>query len=417
MQTRTIDRNFLAINFLLDLSPAFFFATYQLFLLDKGLDLFQVNLINVFFMAGNFLMEMPTGAVADLFGRKRSVQLGAVALAGSFLAYYFAPSFWYFVLAELIGALGATLVSGALEAWFVDARKKCCDNSDIDTVFARQGQWSQVAVMIGAAIGGQFGARNLGYPWLASAVFGVIALIAASFLMQEESRAKIRSPRHWSLRPIVTIIKVSIEYGLKHRGVMRLVTLSFIFSCAIMGFNMQWPAVFKGFGVSVDKLGLVMSAISASLWLGARMIPRLKRSFKHEFNALVFSQVLTAVTMLIASLMLGGLTTFIFFLAHEVGRGMFRPLKQDLLNRMISHDRHRATILSFESMVGNSGAVCGLLLTGWLAKQFSVGAAWFISGVVLTAGFAIIFWRNTAEQTEEAVEGGAVATLDKDAVS
>lgn len=413
MQTRTIDRNYLAINFLIDLTPAFLFATYQLFLLEKGLDLLQINLINVFFMAGNLLMEMPTGAVADLFGRKRSVQLGALALSASFLAYFFAPSFWFFVLAELIGALGATLISGALEAWFVDARKKHSDNSDLDEVFSRQGQRKQVAIMIGSVIGAQFGARSLSYPWLVSAMCGLVAFIAASLLMQETWVVKIRSPRHWSLRPIIMVIKVSVEYGLKHQGVMRLVALSFVFSCATMGFNMQWPSVFKGFGMSVDGLGLVMAAISASAWLGARMIPRLKRSFDSELSALVLSQILTAASMLVASLMLGGLTTFMFFMAHEVGRGIFRPLKQDLLNRMISHDRHRATILSFESMLGNAGAVCGLLLTGWLAKQYSISISWLVSAIVLTAGFAAIFRRKAAATAEEA----AIATLDKDVAS
>jgi MFS family permease len=179
---------------------------------------------------------------------------------------------------------------------------------------------------------------------------------------------------------------------------MQLVCLSAIVSFVAMPFNMMWPLVFKGFGLSVGRLGLVMAAISVCLWLGSWLAPHFNRSINQELHALILSQVLTAVSMLIASLMLGGLTTFIFFMAHEVGRGIFEPLKDALLNQRIEHDRSRATILSFESMLANSGAFLGLVCSGAIAKRSGVGPAWFIASIVLALGFALILQRHHGRQ-------------------
>lgn len=402
MDTKKIERSYLAVNFLVELSPAFHYATYQLFLLSKGLDLLEINLINAWFMASRFILEMPTGIFADVLGRKRSVQLGLAAFFAANLAYYCVDSYWYFVLAEIIGAFGSACISGAFKAWLVDARKSAGNHGGNVAIFAKGGQMKYLAMIIGSAVGAQFGAKNLAYPWLLSAGCTAITLIVATAIMQKGQHFA-QKDKAFAIKPVMRIAKDSMEYGLKHRGVMQLVCLSAIASFVAMPFNMMWPSVFKGFGLSVGRLGLVMAAISACLWLGSWLAPHFNRSVRHEFHALVFSQILTAVSMLSASLMLGGLTTFIFFMSYETGRGMFEPLKDALLNEQIEQDRSRATILSFESMLANSGAFLGLICSGVIAKFSGVGPAWFFAGIVLALGFAMIFQRHAVGRKEESV--------------
>src|SRR5688572_33302866 len=70
------------------------------------------------------LFEVPTGVVADTWGRRMSYLLGTLTLAGSTLLYYFmwqlkAP-FWAWALVSILIGLGFTFFSGAVEAWLVD---------------------------------------------------------------------------------------------------------------------------------------------------------------------------------------------------------------------------------------------------------------------------------------------------------
>src|SRR5687767_14434482 len=76
------------LTFLFEFAAGLTFATYVLFLLSRDLDLFQVMLINVTYMLGNFIFEIPTGAYADHFGRKKSIFLSCIFLIIGLLIYF-----------------------------------------------------------------------------------------------------------------------------------------------------------------------------------------------------------------------------------------------------------------------------------------------------------------------------------------
>ncbi len=388
---------YLAISFLIDLMPAFFFATYQLFLLERGLDLFQINMINVAFMAANFFLEIPTGAIADIWGRKRSTQIGILFLGLSFLTYYFAPSFWFYVLAEIIGAIGATSISGALEAWYVDGQKVFGTYEHQDKTFAREQQWKQLAVVIGSVIGAQVGQINLALPWLMAFFVSMIVLIIVSIIMtndeiKQDKKIKI------SFAPIATTAKESIRYGLKNQEVMKLIGLGFVLSISLMALNMQWPSLFKSYGWQTKDLGWLFALIALTNSLGGRLAPHFKKRHNQEFHALIFSQAITVMGILGAGLVFGPRVTLSFFLLHQVGRGMFEPLQKDLLNKAITHT-NRATILSFASMISNSGKVIGLVISGLIAKNFGIGPSWLVSGLILILGFSLALAQHNKNST------------------
>ncbi|HEY3140233.1 MAG TPA: hypothetical protein VGJ86_03845 [Acidimicrobiales bacterium] len=70
-------RVYLAISGLFTLSASVIWGVNTLFLLDAGLDTFQVFVANAAFTAGMVLFEIPTGVVADTSGRRRSFLLSA----------------------------------------------------------------------------------------------------------------------------------------------------------------------------------------------------------------------------------------------------------------------------------------------------------------------------------------------------
>ena len=115
---------FLGLNTLIMFATSFFFATYVPFLVDKGMNLLEVNIINSFYMIVVIIAEIPTGSFADKKGRHRSLSLSCFLLSLSAFVYYLAESFLFFILAEVIAAIGHTFASGAVEAWLVDSLKE-----------------------------------------------------------------------------------------------------------------------------------------------------------------------------------------------------------------------------------------------------------------------------------------------------
>ena len=389
IMSRKIIKVYVVFSFILSLSHAFFFATYQLFLASRGMNLLEINIINMFFMAGVFLLEIPTGAFADIFGRKRSIVIGCFVVSLSMLVYFFGNSLLAFIVAELMGALGLTFLSGALEAWVVDALAYHGYDGELSHVFRREVYATQLGIIFGSLMGGYLGQRDLSLPWLASsiatALVGIFAIIAL-----KEQKAK-QAKFIWSFAPFMRTIRDSVRFGYRKKSVWFVVLFGTMLAISVQAMNMQWPFVFQGtYGFSTTSLGWLFAAISAVTMLGGQLSKAFADKIKHEKNAIVASQMITVIGIIGASMMLGAVPVVLLFMLHELGRGMVGPLKQAYLNHRIPSEQ-RATILSFDSMMGKSGAFIGLLVSGYLAENFGIPLTWLVSGCVLATGVVVFF--------------------------
>lgn len=385
--SKKIIKTYVTFSFLLSLSHAFFFATYQLFLASRGMNLLEINIINMFFMAGIFIFEVPTGAFADVFGRKKSIVGGCFMLSLSMLAYFASGSFWMFVIAELIGAFGLALLSGALEAWVVDALTFHGYDGELSHVFRREVYATQFGIIFGSLMGGYLGEHDLSLPWLASAVATFTLGFFAIFALKEQQVKKEKFT--FSFAPFRKTISDSVSFGYRNKSVWFVILFGMILAISVQAMNMQWPFVFqKTYGFSTSSLGWLFAVMASVTMLGGQLSKLFANRIKHEKNAIILSQGITAVGIMGASLMLGVVPTLSLFLFHEIGRGMIGPLKQTYLNHRIPSEQ-RATILSFDSMIGKAGSFLGLLLSGCLAEWIGIPMAWFVSGCVLAIGIIV----------------------------
>ena len=97
----------------------------------------QIFALQTWFMLACFLMEVPTGAVADRFGRKVSVACGGFLLAAASLLYGSFPHLAVFVVAEALFAVAITLISGADEALAYDSLLAQGREAEASRVMAR----------------------------------------------------------------------------------------------------------------------------------------------------------------------------------------------------------------------------------------------------------------------------------------
>src|SRR5512139_508468 len=101
------------------------------------LSFIQIFALQTWFMLMSFLMEVPTGAVADRFGRKVSVACGGFLLAAASILYGAFPHLAVFVVAETLFAVAITLVSGADEALAYDSLLAQGREAEASRVMAR----------------------------------------------------------------------------------------------------------------------------------------------------------------------------------------------------------------------------------------------------------------------------------------
>src|ERR671918_1056387 len=138
---RSIQRTYLVLLLGNTLAASFIWGINTLFLLDAGLSNLEAFAANGFFTAGMVIFEVPTGVVADTWGRRTSYLLGTVTLAAAtfvyFLLWQFEAPFWQWAVVSMLLGLGFTFFSGAVEAWLVDALSYAEYQGDLEAVFGR----------------------------------------------------------------------------------------------------------------------------------------------------------------------------------------------------------------------------------------------------------------------------------------
>ena len=170
------------------LAASFIWGINTLFLLDAGLSNLEAFAANAFFTAGMVLFEVPTGVVADIWGRRVSYLLGTLTLAGSTFLYWLlwvmnAP-FWPWAIVSMLLGLGFTFFSGAVEAWLVDALHYAKYDGTLESVMGKRQMVGGAAMLGGSVLGGVIAqATNLGVPFLMRVgVLGAMFFVAARMM-------------------------------------------------------------------------------------------------------------------------------------------------------------------------------------------------------------------------------------------
>jgi len=103
-----------------------------LFYQDNGMGMHEIFILKSIYSLAIVALELPSGWMADVWGRKKTLLLGAVLGSAGFLMYSFSYGFCAFVAAEIVLGAGHSFVSGADSA----EAKKCfllleCSRLDI----------------------------------------------------------------------------------------------------------------------------------------------------------------------------------------------------------------------------------------------------------------------------------------------
>lgn len=380
-------RTYYFISFFSSLAISFFFATYAIFLASNGLNLMQIGIIASISMACLLLFEVPTGAFADLYGRKKSVIIGFSAISIATAIYFVSKSFEYFVLAEIVAGIGIVFVSGAMDAWIVDSLKYKGSSENISKVFARGMQAGQIGLMLGSLTGAYIGSIDIALPWAASSIFCMMLALICARMMKEEY--EISNKR--KISEIRDIAVNGIKYSIKNKDIMYIVMFGAVVIFSSKALDVQWALVFKNtYSLDIKYLGWIFVGFSIFMMIGAQASIYLTRRIENDRRIIILSQSITAFGVMIASMMLGIIPVMTGIFIQEIGRGAMVPLRQSYLNKegRIPSDK-RATILSFDSMTLSLGGIIGLIVSGYLADTYSISFAWMVSGTVLLLCIAV----------------------------
>ena len=381
----TIKRTYFTLLLGNTLAASLIWGINTIFLLDAGLSNLEAFAANAFFTAGMVLFEVPTGIVADMWGRRVSFLLGTVTLAVTtglyVLLWQIEAPFWEWAVVSLLLGLGFTFFSGAVEAWLVDALDATGFDGVLDDVLAR-GQIVTGVGMLTGAIGGGYIAQeiSLGAPFVLRAIILALMFAVALALMRD-----IGFTPHSSGRPIAEIRNIasnSIEYGWRVAPVRYLMLAApFSGGVGIYVFYALQPYLLELYGdpEAYGIAGLVAAIIAGSQILGGVATPLIRRAFHRRTSALLAAEGIGTA----AVLGIGLIESFGAVIALIVVWGLLfaasEPIRQAYINGLIPSEQ-RATILSFDSLMSSSGGVVAQPILGRAADVWGYPTSYVISG-------------------------------------
>jgi MFS family permease len=388
---RRIQRTYLTLLLGNTLAASFIWGINTLFLLDAGLSNLEAFAANAFFTAGMVVFEVPTGVVADTWGRRTSYLLGTVTLAASTFAYYVLwvveGPFWTWALVSMLLGLGFTFFSGAVEAWLVDALQFTGYEGDLEAVFGRGQMISGVAMLGGSVAGGVVAqATSLGVPFLMRVGVLLVMFAVAFRLMMDLGFTPQRE--HSPLGAVRHTFTTSLDHGLKNPPV-RWVMLAAPFTSGVgfYTFYALQPYLLELYGDSeaYAVAGLAAAIVAGSQIAGGYLAPRIRALFERRTSALILGTL--ASSGILSGL--GFTDAFWLALALLVVWGLIfsaeMPIRQAYLNGMIP-SQQRATVLSFDSLMGSTGGVVVQPVLGKTADVYSYANSYlFGAAIQLTA--------------------------------
>ncbi|MDT0197440.1 MFS transporter [Arthrobacter sp. AB6] len=405
---RKIQRVYLTLTLGNTLAASFIWGINTLFLLDAGLSNLEAFAANAFFTAGMVLFEVPTGVVADSWGRRVSFLLGTLTLAGStflyFLLWQFSAPFWWWAAVSVLLGLGFTFFSGAVEAWLVDALRFSGYEGGLETVLGRGQMVSGVAMLAGSVAGGVIAqATNLGVPFLVRV--GVLgAMFAVAFLLMHDVGFTPERSAH-PLRATRAVLRASVDNGLKNPPV-RFIMLAAPFTegVGIYVFYALQPYLLQLFG---DPRAYAIAGLAAALVAGADVVggwmaPRIRRLVKRRTSVLIATNVASALILVVLMFTSAFWLALVLLALWAVVSSAGTPVRQAYLNDMIA-SKQRATVLSFDSLMGSAGGVVVQPMLGRAADLYGYPASLAVGGAVqLIAAPFILLSRRQRSQADTA---------------
>ena len=378
-----------------------------------GLTPLQLTLVGTALEGSIFVLQIPTGALADVFSRRASIVVGVALTGAGFLLEGLAPRFGPILVAQALWGAGYTFISGAEEAWLTDE----VGVERANRAFLRGGQVGMVAGLVGVVGSVALASWRLSLPLVVAGALGLALAVVVAFVMPEaprprldglddaaqalergtatrlgELRATLRAGwRLLSRRPtVLLILGIVLFVGLSSEGFDRLGDAHFLKDTGLPPLGSFQPVVWFGvFSASILLLGLLATELARR-----RVDVNSHRAVSRTLFALTG---VTVVGMVVFGLAGDFWLAMAAYLAVNVVRRVTGPLYTAWLNQS-AEPGVRATLLSLEGQADALGQIVGGPVVGAVGSAVSLPAALVVAGLALTP--ALGFFARAVRQPE-----------------
>jgi len=375
------------VHFLMNLH--FFSGVLVPFFTDWGkISFFQITLLQTWCIVCSFLLEIPTGVIADFVSRKSSIILACLISTIGVLIYTYNPSITYFMLGELFLALSAALYSGAREALIYDSLKANGQENLVKKVFSKSKTYQMAGMLISAPIGSII-AAYLGLRWtmmLIAIPSSLALLISLTFIEPKVTEEN----KHTSY---LEIMKSGFKYFRNHKILQTLVCDEIMVSTMCFFLIWSYQQLLKQMNVNLIYFGIIHAMFCEVEILVMNNFERLEKLFGSKCRYLTFSAIISGLAFIFL-----GVNTYLIPAIIGIyiisGFGITRSVLISSYTQKHIESHNRATVISLIAMLRKIMIAICYPIVGLLVE-------WSLSYLFVILGCIIIAFSLCTKTKEE----------------
>lgn len=387
----SMQRNILAL-YIIKLSKWFTLVMpiIVLFYESHGLGLQDVFILKSVYSVAAVALEIPSGYLADIWGRRKCLITGCILYFFGYLCYSATSTFTAFLFAEILLGIGQTLVNGADSALLYDTTLKYHKENLYLRYEGRITMIGNFAEALAGIFGGLLAAYSLRFPFYAQALVAFSGIPAACVLREFDIKKKIQNPVHEILRIIrySLVTNRKLCYNIMFSGIIGAATLTMAWFVQPFLMYLNTP---------VSWYGIIWTVLNLTVGFAAFYSDRVDRYFgPRKMSVLILLFIIGGYVSLAYTLSYTGLAILAVF---YIFRGFATPILKGYINQM-TFSEMRATVLSIRNFVIRLMFAAIAPFIGWLNDIYSLKTALLVSaGIIAGPGllFLILQFRKEAE--------------------
>lgn len=363
-------------------------SIWVLYLAYCGMSLAQIGLIEGIYHATSIVCEIPSGAAADLLGRKRSMIVSRICTAVSCVIMLFSRSFGLFALGFMVQAAGSNLNSGSEEALVYDSMKCIGQEERYMRVYGRLNVLIEVSQGIATVAGGVLAEYSYFWCYLACLVIAMLALVPVLLMTEaptaslEKGHAAVAQVVAGHFRTSFAILKSDI------RILKNIVYYSVVFAAETLLFFYS-QQYYSESGYNKIQISLILLIVGGVSCLGAVASEKIYRKAGRKITR-------TATFAIAAALLCHGFGNAVLSVSAFAVAGFFNsilyPVQSDALNHLIPSEQ-RATLISVNSMFFSIAMIVLFPAAGVLADRRGLSAVFAGTGLAVMV-FGLVWGKN-----------------------
>jgi len=368
----------------------------SLALIEKGASLSNLSIILGFYALSVILLELPSGIMADVFGRKKTYLLSLVSFTLSFSLLLTSRGFIVLCVVMTLYGFGRALGSGSFDALFIDYYIDNYGKDKLHNITTRLSVLEALGLSAGALSGGFFPEISLElFPAIGIYDLNIIIRIILTALVIVLSVLFISENVRHDNKELVSIkqhIKNSSNFVFKNVTILCIFLSVFSTGFFLSALETYWQPHFITF--LPDESSTRLLGLMAFLYLGAAVLGSIlsnKTIKKSKFNLRKMYLLMRAAIafLLILTALQTNIPVFIAFYASiYLVFGMANIPEGVILNHETPNEI-RASVLSVKSFTLQIGGLSGSLLYSILIRFMSIPVIWMVAAFIVLFSTAL----------------------------